>query len=696
MRVAINENDIRRMVSECVRLLTEDREGKNINLARKFLETRGIDDLERRQEILDDVRRAIPNSRLAKCKFLLGVTRMYVDKELNARVKDRLNQTLEIIASDAHVNEYDSNLNGEKAITLIDRFSTAIASELSKAKAASDAQERVRNENYRIIPIDTPQAAAQYGKYTSWCVTHSSSMYNHYTKEGLGRFYFCLRNGFEREPEVKGDGCPLDSYGLSMIAVSVNSDGSVNTITCRWNHANGGNDNIMKVGQLEDLLGVNFYKTFVPYSSQELRQKGVIPLEEIQQELDNGADPNSLFKSISNFTNGYAVVETRSSRKYNFMSKDKKILFPDRWFDYATAFKKGLSKVTINWRRNIISKEGKCFIGDFNDIDTWPREIYGFHEGFARITFYGQEEYGWKENYVNEKGKLLYGTFDDKKDWFDTARTFSGGLGKVRKKNKYNFIKPNGKFLLKVWVNTYQKLYVGSNKYNALIKVGSKGNILTSDNKMVFKNWFDGLKKISYIEPGQWSRTQGLIIKTKGKMNIFYPATESFLFGNKKISTWPKDIKYVDDANSYWGDRVIIGVRQTDRDKYKLISLKDKKECPYLVDNFEKINNYFYFVTKDGVKNIMRKSDFHIELDRWVDSKSIIAIKTWWREYLFIKNGDVFDLFEISSNKLTKPLDNISEIEKIEDGEGRGDIARIKYKDVDGYYYLDYRGNIHR
>jgi hypothetical protein len=70
-------------------------------------------------------------------------------------------------------------------------------------------------------------------------------MYQSYTKNGLGRFYFCLKPRFEKVERIEGEDCPMDDYGKSMIAISVNDDGSLNTCTCRWNHDNGGNDNMM-------------------------------------------------------------------------------------------------------------------------------------------------------------------------------------------------------------------------------------------------------------------------------------------------------------------------------------------------------------------------------------------------------------------------------------------------------------------
>ena len=99
-------------------------------------------------------------------------------------------------------------------------------------------------------------------------------MYNSYTKDGLGLFYFCLKDGFQNVKEEIGEDCPLDEYGRSMIAISVNDDGSLNTSTCRWNHDNGGNDKIFKdAREVSEFFGVNFFETFKPRSVDELLAK---------------------------------------------------------------------------------------------------------------------------------------------------------------------------------------------------------------------------------------------------------------------------------------------------------------------------------------------------------------------------------------------------------------------------------------
>lgn len=263
------------MTESQLTLLLEGAETKNMRLAKHYLyDNMGYNE-QQAMQLIGQIKTSIPNVRLAKCKFILAATRMFCNNELSdGQSIMNLNKTLKLVASDAHVNEYDNNLNNMSCQEIIDRFATNIADGLEASKQQIASRERQLNQDYQIVRIETPEKAQEYGDYTDWCVTYDEDMYNEYTNNGEGIFYFCLKNGFEDIEEIQGENCPLDEYGLSMIAVSVNDDGSCNTITCRWNHANGGNDNIMTEEQLSDLLGGNFYDLFPPrYTKEELEQK---------------------------------------------------------------------------------------------------------------------------------------------------------------------------------------------------------------------------------------------------------------------------------------------------------------------------------------------------------------------------------------------------------------------------------------
>lgn len=255
------------------RLIVENRESKNINLARKYLINNGYNQ-ENAQKVLDAVRTDIPNSRVAQCKFLLGIVRMYLNQQLtDQHTIGSLNNILKYIGNETHVDEYNNDLNGENAQTLINRFAKAVTDDLNTDKENISKENYQANNDYQIVKINSFEEAEKYGDYTTWCVTHQECMYNSYTNNGMRVFYFCLKNGFENIEEKVGKNCPLDEYGLSMIAISVNENGSLNTCTCRWNHDNGGNDNIMSTKQISQLLGVNFYQTFLPLSNEEIQEK---------------------------------------------------------------------------------------------------------------------------------------------------------------------------------------------------------------------------------------------------------------------------------------------------------------------------------------------------------------------------------------------------------------------------------------
>lgn len=252
-------------------LLTENKESKMRSLARKYSKSKGYSD-EQTKNLEMTILHDIPNARLGDFKFFLGVTRLAVEGQLSdGQSIMKMNQYLKLLANPTHINEYDNNLNAMSFSEIDNRFATIQQQFNQEEIEKSKARQFTENCDYKIVKIPDAETASQYGEYTSWCVTHSANMYDSYTGDGLGLFYFCLKNGFENVLAQRGENCPLDEYGLSMIAVSVNYDGSPNTITCRWNHDCGGNDNVMTPEQLEQIIGRGFYKTFLPRSQEEIQ-----------------------------------------------------------------------------------------------------------------------------------------------------------------------------------------------------------------------------------------------------------------------------------------------------------------------------------------------------------------------------------------------------------------------------------------
>ena len=473
----------------------------------------------------------IPSVRLQQEKFLLGVARLFIDWELD--VNDvfkctNFNQALKLIASDAHVNEYDNNLNGMSADDLINMFEDVRVGELSKRKELMGVKQYQQNREYTIVPINSYEEATKYAKYNEWCVTYSEQMFDDKTCNGAGRFYFCLRNGFENVPKKVGPNAPLDEYGLSMIAVSVTMEGEPNSITCRWNHDNGGSDSVMDDEQLSDLLGVNFYNVFKPYTREELHAKGVILFDEVQEMLDKGVSPNDIFELVGDFYEGYANVNLNG--KWNFINRNNKLL-SDTWYDGVNIFSDGCACVMLGDKVNFIDTYGE-FISD-----TWYDGGYVFLNGYAKV------ELDDKLNLIDRNGKCVSDT------WFDDVYYFADGYAKVRLNNKWNFIDKNGKCISDTWFDWVD--YFGDGY--AKVELDDKLNLIDRNGKCVSNTWFD---EIGYFCNGyarvklnrKWN-----FIDTIGKCvsDTWYDWVYCFIDGYARVILSNKEFKLDTNGNLY-------------------------------------------------------------------------------------------------------------------------------------------------
>ena len=246
-------------------ILNEGVETKNMSAAKHYLYDKMGYDEQTAMKVIGSIKHDIPNSRLGKCKFMLGVVRMYCNGEINnGDIISKLNQTLEYAASEKYIDTFNQDLNGLTCSKLIGQFEDIISQDIASRKDKMSQEQYMANNLYNIVKIDSFEEANKYSGYCDWCITKGAEAFENYGGDAINQFYFCLRNGFENEKTIVGDGCPLDSYGLSMISVSIRPDGSINTCTCRWNHDNGGNDHIMNDEQLSRLLGVNIYNTLKP------------------------------------------------------------------------------------------------------------------------------------------------------------------------------------------------------------------------------------------------------------------------------------------------------------------------------------------------------------------------------------------------------------------------------------------------
>ena len=441
------------------------KQSKNISKARRVI--RKAKSTLNPQQIIDVIRHDIPNSRLNDCKYLAGVTRMYLNNELyDYETIGKLNQTLKLLAT-AHADEYDNNLNGIAANELIERFRTESNVEYSNDVKAHNATQFVENTHYKIYKIESFEEASKFSPYTSWCVTKGEDNYDAYTNNGYGLFYFCIRDDFKSVEEVKSEGCPLDDYGLSMIATSVDEDGKCNTITCRWNHGNGGNDNIMTPMQLSKLIGRNYYQVFKPYTKDELYAKGLVPTSDVQMLLDQGKKPSEIFSKMLNSGIDGILIVSLNENKWNFFDASKNMILCSEWYGYVECFYDDFAVVRRgDGKWNFIKPDGSVLCSE------WYGYVYDFENGFA---FVRRGDGKW--NFIKSDGSIL------SSEWYKSTDYFYNGFARVQRDDwKWNFIKPDGSILCSEWYKTvsdFKKGVAKVQRYDGqFFYIDTKGEII--------------------------------------------------------------------------------------------------------------------------------------------------------------------------------------------------------------------------
>lgn len=413
-------------------LLSEGVESKNMRAAKHYLYDNMHCSENEAMNIIGNIKTDIPNSRLGKCKFMLAMVRMFHTGEFsNGSTITDINKTLKYVASNAHINEYDQNLNGLTAEQIIQRFTTIAYDSLEQDKQdVSSQQYNEQSSRYMIVRIDCFEDAEDYASFVSWCVTQDEYMYNSYTHNGTGVFYFCLRDGYEFEEEVIGENCPLDDYGLSMIAVSINSDGSCNTITCRWNHDNGGNDSIMTPKELSQVVQRNFYETFKPLTTEEIENKRREILARVKEELEEETEYYGVEETCEPYVYDPDYGDKIEKNVFMFESKYGKVIIDEN----ANLLSETIFDEVWNRYSDIIpvKKDEKWNIIDLNGnflSQIWFDNIYRpntFRYGYA---FVGNNN---KQSILNTKGELMF-------PWVDAVYDSSYKLIKLNGVVEYGY-----------------------------------------------------------------------------------------------------------------------------------------------------------------------------------------------------------------------------------------------------------------
>ena len=454
-------------------LITENAKNNNMKSARRYLEEKLGWDNEQIMDFFGKMQHDIPNVRMNNCKYFLGVTRMIMEKQLtDGESIMKLNSILKYINNDESLNSsFDRNLNGLTFEKLSEQTTEGMEQAYkSERERLGSTDFGERNTSYNIVKINDFEEASEYSKFTSWCVTHDDEAFDSYTNNGICVFYFCLKDGFESIPEKIGENCPLDEYGLSMLAVCVDENGECNSITCRWNDNNGGNGNIMSTEELSRLLGVNFYEVFKPSTVFKEKLGKALSLAE--------KGDFSGFDNIDNFDkNGLAKVELNN--KWNFIDTNGNLL-SKQWFDYISYFENGFAKVMLNNKYNFIDVNCNLL------SKQWFYIVYDFNEyGISKVKLNN------KCNFIDTNGNLL------SQQWFDNVYNFNEyGISIVVLNKKCNLIDTNGNLLSQQW---FDNIFSFNKNGIAQVELNRKWNLIDKNGKLLSKQWFDSYDDAYYF-----------------------------------------------------------------------------------------------------------------------------------------------------------------------------------------------------
>lgn len=389
-------------------LLMEGVETKNMKAAKHYLYQNRNCDENVAMRIIGNIKHDIPNSRLGKCKFMLAMVRMFCNGEFSdGQTMIDINDMLGYAVRDSYIGRFDQDLNGLTANEFIQSMRPIYQQELQNNRELTANQEYEEPEQkYQIVKICCFEQAEEYANEVDWCITQSKEHYVQYTNNMQNVFYFCLADGYEDVEAKRGDNCPLDEYGLSMIAVSIKPDGSANTITCRWNHNNGGSDQVMSPDQLSKVIGKDFYSVFKPLTDEDIQRMKMNEVYEIEQELESywyGYSNEKEF--LDNVCEKIDFSGACDKDLYVFPSmNDRKIIVDDEvcllvqsaFDDVDVDAEGGIISVTDNDKHAFLTPDGKYLINQWFD-----KVFVTFECGFSLVYL---ENRGW--NILNLNGEI--------------------------------------------------------------------------------------------------------------------------------------------------------------------------------------------------------------------------------------------------------------------------------------------------
>ena len=125
------------------------------------------------------------------------------------------------------------------------------------------------------------QAFYSYTSFSSpWCLAYSEKKYDSFSSNGTNNIYVVLHRNYKIIDDTattqrclpflhdigKEPSPPYDDYGLSMLLLVINQEGSLIYCTSRWNHTfKHSSHDYLNECEISMLTGRNFYENIIYY-----------------------------------------------------------------------------------------------------------------------------------------------------------------------------------------------------------------------------------------------------------------------------------------------------------------------------------------------------------------------------------------------------------------------------------------------
>lgn len=390
------------------------KENQNDKKANDYIKNvMGVTDFERIRKIIMDIYEAIPNSRLYKGYFLLGIVRI-LHKETSKFSSTKMNNILYSIKNqyDDPTTVLDRDFNGMSFEELIQKYY------VTNDVVSIDGVKKIRQaaNGYTIKHVETYDEMRDFCN-GEWCISYDDSSWYELVGENQECVYLVENQKmidsvdenseeWEEASEMLSDPydnsefgeygsgkAPYDTYGLSRFVVLVHP--SYIAVYSRWNIPNCFDGNYLTKIQLEELLGLPFNEAFPYVKPMEYDEDDEMFEEQIIKE---SLEPNEV--DLSSFE----IKEKLNPKFWKNNKIDSRIRL--KLLDIADDFVEFLN---VKW----VEPEDITMTGSLANY-TWSEEysdidlhiIYNFSKIDSKIDFV-EEYFDSKKTEWNDKHENL-------------------------------------------------------------------------------------------------------------------------------------------------------------------------------------------------------------------------------------------------------------------------------------------------